>query len=212
MTSEDKMSTGRWIFLGFAIPILAELLGAFLIVTTESGAYAEGFSYIVVLVILIVAIPVTLFGNAFLVPRHIAEKESYLPKSMILPALFFGVVLIYYTGIWDKVIHPLFPRDVAKIQTASGHRVGENTWEAFYTVFEYTGSSENINVIQDYAVKAFDRRSRECADCIKMNVYYYFVPHELYDPIDYSVSRENAIAVFRHMSTDVRATIEQVER
>jgi len=212
MSSKVTKSIKSWIFFGFAIPILAELLGAILVVNTESGSYAEGFAYIVVLVILIIAIPITLIGNAILVPRHIADKASYLRRGMILPALFIGVILIYYTGIWDKAIYPLFPRHVEKIQTAAGHRLDENTLEDYFVILEYTGSDEEMDEIEDYAMKHFGVMSRECPKCMKMNVHYYFVPQEIYDPIDYSLSRERAVAVFRHLSTDESATIEKIER
>ncbi len=211
MTSKDTKSIRSWLFFGFAIPILAELLAAILIVSTESGAYAEGFAYIVVLIILIIAIPITLIGNTILVPRHIAENVSYLRRGMIFPALFIGAILIYHTGIWDKAIYPLFPRHVEKIQPAAGYKLDDNTLEDFFVVHEFTGSGEEMNVIKNYAEKDFDRLSRECPDCLKMKIYYYFVPHELYDPINTAISKEKAIAVFRYMSVEGSATIKQVE-
>ena len=153
-----------------------------------------------------------LIGNFILVPKHITDKESYLFRGMILPALFIGVTLIYYTGIWDKAIYPLFPRHVDKIQTAAGYRLDDNTWEDFFVINEYTGSDEDANAIEDYAVNQFGVLSRECPECMKMNVSYYFVPRELYDPIDDAASRESAVAVYRHMGTEGSATIEKIER
>lgn len=64
-------SLGSWLFIGFAIQILTEILAAILIASTESGAYSEGFAYIIVIVMLIIAIPVTLIGNIILIPRHV---------------------------------------------------------------------------------------------------------------------------------------------
>ena len=212
MTSKKTKSIRSWLLFGFVIPVLSELLAAFLIVNTTSGAYAEGFAYIVVLVILIIAIPISLIGNATLVPRHITDKKSYLSRGMILPALFIGVILIYYTGIWDKTIYPLFPRHIEKIQTAGGNRLDDNTLENYFTLHKYKGSGDEMKIIEDYAMEHFSVLSRECPNCVKMNVLYYFVPRELYDPIDDAVSRERAIAIFRHKSTEGNATIEKVER
>ena len=212
MASKKTNSVGNWLFLGFVIPILAELLTAILIVTTKSGAYAEGFAYIVVIIILVIALPITLIGNAILVPRHNTENVSYLYRGMILPTLFIAVILIYYTGFWDKVIHPLFPEHVEKIQPAAGYRLDDKTLEDFFVVHEFTGTDEEANEIKSYAMKNFTRLSRECPDCLKMDVYYYFVPHELYDPIDTEVSKEEAIAVFRYLSAEESTTIEQIER
>lgn len=211
MNYKETKSTRNWLFFGFVIPILAELLAAILIVSTESGAYAEGFAYIIVIVMLIIAVPITLIGNSLLVQKHIVDKVSYLRRGMILPALFIGVVLIYYTGMWDKVIYPIFPKQVEKIQPAAGYRLDENTLEDFFVVHEYLGSGEEMNVIKNYAEKTFDRTSRECPDCLKLNIYYYFVPRELYDPIDTAVSKDKAIAVFHYESAQEGATIKQVE-
>ncbi len=211
MNYKEIKSTRYWLFFGFVIPILALLLASIFIVSTESGAYAEGFAYIIVIVILIIAVPITLIGNTLLVPRHIADKMSYLRRGMIFPALFIGVNLIYYTGMWDKVIYPIFPKHVEKIQPAAGYRLDDNTLEDFFVVHEYSGSGEEMNIIKNYAEKNFDRTSRECPDCLKMNIYYYFVPRERYDPIDTTVSKVKAIAVFRYESTQESAAIIQVE-
>ncbi len=211
MNSKETKSIRNWLFFGFVIPILSELLAAILIVSTESGAYAEGFAYIIVIVILIIAIPITLIGNTILVPRHIADEASYLRRGMIFPALFIGTIMIYYTGIWDKVIYPIFPKQVEKIQPAAGYRLDDNTLEDFFVVHEFSGSGEEMNVIKNYAEKNFDRLSRECPDCLIMNIYYYFVPRELYDPINTAVNKGKAIAVFRYESAQESATIKQVE-
>lgn len=131
---------------------------------------------------------------------------------MILPALFIVVTLIYYTGIWDKVIHPLFPRHVDKIQTAAGYRLDDKTLEDFYVINEYTGSDKDVIAIDNYAHKQFSVLSRECPGCMKMNVSYYFVPRELYDPIDNAASKDSAVSVYRHMGTEGSATIERIAR
>lgn len=211
MSSKEIKNTANWITFGFIIPILAELLGAIIIVSTEAGAYAEGFSYIVVIVMLVIAIPLTLFGNIILVPKHIDNKQSYIFKGMILPGIFILAILIYYTGIWDKFIDPLFPSNVEKIQTAGGGRVGDNSLEDFFVVNEYTNSVEDMTKIENYARKHFATMSRECTKCLKMNIHFYFVPKEHYDPINYSLSRKRAVAVFRHLSTDDSSTIVKIE-
>jgi hypothetical protein len=106
MTSKD---TRTWLLFGFVIPILAEVVGAILIVSADSGASAEGFAYVVIIVMLIIALPITLIGNGIIVSRQLTDKWSYLRRGLIFPTLFIGACLIYYTGFWDKAIHPLFP-------------------------------------------------------------------------------------------------------
>jgi hypothetical protein len=210
MTSKVTRSTASWLFLGFAVPVIVEILAALLIVSTEAGASAEGFSYLVVLVMLVIAIPVTLIGNAVLVPRRPADTRSFLLRSMALPMVFIGAALIYYTGIWDDFIDPLLPSRVEKVQTAGGGRLGDDTFESFYTVHRYTGSETDFGAIEDYAKNHFARESRECSLCMKMNMYYYYVPKELYDPIDRAVSREKAVAVYRYLGTEADATFQRV--
>jgi hypothetical protein len=48
MTSKVTRSTASWLLLGFAVPVIVEILAAVLIVSTEAGASAEGFSYLIV--------------------------------------------------------------------------------------------------------------------------------------------------------------------
>jgi hypothetical protein len=210
MTSKVTRSTASWLLLGFAVPVIVEILAAVLIVSTEAGASAEGFSYLIVLVMLIIAIPVTLIGNAVLVPRHPADTQTFLLRSMALPMAFIGAALIYHTGIWDNYIDPLIPSRVEKIQSAGGGRLGGDTFESFYTVHRYKGAEVDASAIENYAEDHFARESRECSLCMKMNMYYYFVPSEVYDPIDRAVSRENAVAVFRYLGTEPGATFERV--
>ncbi len=198
-------NTRSWLLFGFAIPILAEFIGAILIVSTDSGASAEGFAGIVILVMLIIAVPITLIGNGIIVSGQLTDKLSYLRRGMILPVLFIAASLVYYTGFWDNVIHPIFPRHVEKIQTAGAHLLDENTYESFFVVNSYTGSSEELKEIENYANKKYAEYT-----WTSRNHIYYFVPHELYDPFDDSLNRERAVAVFRYMSTDETPTIEKI--
>jgi hypothetical protein len=69
MTSKESKGKGSWLLFGFAIPILAEVIGAILIVSTDSGASAEGYAYVVIIVMLIIALPITLIGNGIIVSR-----------------------------------------------------------------------------------------------------------------------------------------------
>ena len=98
----------------------------------------------------------------------------------------------------------------SEIQTAGGGRLGDDTFESFYTVHRFTGSETEMSAIENYAKDHFARESRECSLCIRMNMYYYFVPNELYDPIDRAVSREKAVAAFRYLGTEADATFERV--
>jgi hypothetical protein len=183
---------------GFAVPIVAEVLGALLIMSGDSKAYADGFAGLVVLVMLIIALPATLFANALIVPRHADEVSTYLLRGMILPAFFIAACVIYYSGFWDTKISPYLPRQVEKIQTAGGGRVDENTLESFFVVNDYQDSAEEQDQIEDYARATFARYSRESRDILSYTVNFYFVPKHSYDPLDDAASRERAVAVFRH--------------
>ena len=211
----NAKSTSNKFFFGFVIPILVEVIGAILVSMTDSGASAEGFAYVVVLVMLMIAIPVTLIGNILLVPRHADDNASYFFKGMILPAIFMLFVLIYYTGIWDKskrTMRPHLPGQVENIRTAeSGPTVG-NTYESFFVIEIYKGSTSEQHEISVYAQESFIEMTRENRNYLALDVWFYFVPRELYDPINNSINRERAVAVFRHMSTDGSTTIEKVER
>lgn len=200
------------ILFGFALPILAEVIVAFAIIITESGASAEGFAGILVVIILIIAIPITLVGNIFIVPRYMTNKLSYIFKGMILPACFIVAIVIYYTGIWDHTIKPYFPKQIEKIVTAGSGPVGDGTYEHILVVNSYTGSNEEHKEIESYAKKKYKEKTWEDSKYVTLTVQYYFVPRELYDPMDDSLNRERAVAVFRHMGTDKSATIERVER
>lgn len=206
-----KKIRSRLLF-GFALPILIEIIAALAIVTTESGASAEGFAGILIVIMLIMAIPITLIGNVFIVPRYMTDRLSYIFIGMILPACFVVVIVIYYTGIWDHKIKPYFPRQIDKIVTAGSGPVGDGTFESIFVINGYTGSSEEQKEIESYARKTYTERTWGNSEYVTLNVQYYFVPRELYDPLDDSLNRERAVAVFRHMGTDKTVTIERVER
>lgn len=59
--------SGR-VFAGFVVPVVVEVVAAIIIVSTGSGSSAGPFAYVVVLLMLICAIPITLISNVLLVP------------------------------------------------------------------------------------------------------------------------------------------------
>lgn len=204
--------TRNWILIGFCLPVLTEFAGSFLLVMTNSGASAEGFAYILVLVMLIVAVPVTLIGNIFLVPRMVTGTAVYFARGLIIPGCYFMVVLIYWTGLWDNAIEPLLPSQEVKISTASSGPVAENSYESFYVVNSYGGTDEEQAEIEIYAREQFVRQTREDSTYLTANEMFYFVPRELYDPIYDAPNRESAIAVFRHRGSEGGTVLERVER
>lgn len=209
-----KGTLSKFLF-GFVIPVLVEVICAILVSMTESGASAEGFAYVVVLVMLMIAIPITLIGNIILVPGHADDNASYLLKGMVLPAIFMAFVLIYHTGIWDKTIRTMRPYlsgHAENIRTAeSGPTVG-NTYESFFVIETYGGSAEEQHEIDVYAREYFIKMARGNRDYLALNVWFYFVPRGLYDPKNNFINRERAVAVFRHISTDGSTTIEKLEQ
>jgi hypothetical protein len=212
MTSNVTKDIRSWLLFGFVLPILVEVIAAIVIVLAESGASAEGFAGIVVLIMLIIAIPLTLVGNIVIVPRTMTDKLSYIFRGLILPACFLVSTVIYYTGIWDYTMRTYFPAQVEKIVTAGSGPVGDGTFESIFVVNSYTGSSEEQKEIESYAERTYTERTWGNSDYVTLSVQYYFVPREFYDPLDDSVNRAKAVAVFRHMGTDKSETIERVER
>lgn len=212
MTSNVKKDIRSRLLFGFALPILAEVIAAFTIIITESGASAKGFSGIFVVIMLMLAIPITLVGNIFIVPRYMTDKLSYFFRGMILPASTIVVIVIYYTGIWDYTIKPIFPKQIEKISIAGSGPAGGGTFESIFVVNSYIGSSEEQKEIEEYAQKRYTENTWENSEYVTLTVKYYFVPRELYDPLDDSLSKERAVAVFQHIGTDKSATIERVDR
>lgn len=195
---------------GFVLPLASEIVGAALIVTTESGADGEGLSWLVVLVMLVLALPLTLFANSFIVPRHAADSMAYFKKGMRAPAIFIVAVLIYHTGIWDKAISPYLPRHVEQIQPAGGGWIDEQTWESFYTLSSYQGTAEEQTDIEEFVrQRVVSTRGR---NKINSEIWMFFVPAELYDPIDNAVSKKHAVAVFRHEILPTNESVERVDQ
>ncbi|MGB5472403.1 MAG: hypothetical protein WBQ78_02865 [Gammaproteobacteria bacterium] len=200
------------LFFGFALPVLVEVIAAFAVIVPDSGASAEGFAGILVVIMLIVAIPITLVGNLLVLPGHMTDKFSYIFRSMILPSCFLVAILIYYTGMWDHTIRPYFPRQEENIQVAGSGPVGDGTYESIFVVNSYTGSIEEQKEIDNYARKTYTKKTWENSQYVTLDVQYYFVPRELYDPLNDALNRERAVAVFRHIGTDKSPIIEKVER
>ena len=186
---------------GFSAPLLILVAMASLIVATDSGAYAEGFAPLVILVMVIVAVPVIVVANMIVVPVAATENSAYFFRGMIFPAIFIAAMLIYYTGFWDKVVEPLLPQHIDKIQTAGGGRVDEDTYEFFYVVYNYEASAEEHLIIDEYMRDTYQRSTGQNSGYAKLNVNHYFVPDGHYDPIDDVVSRAEAIAVYRQEVT-----------
>jgi len=66
MSFNLKPNTRSLFLYGLALPILVEVIAVFAVIVTDSGASAEGFAGILVVIMLIVAMPITLVGNFLL--------------------------------------------------------------------------------------------------------------------------------------------------
>jgi|GEM_PF-1913244 len=212
MPSNLKRNTRSLFLFGLGLPILVEVIAVFAVIVTDSGASAEGFAGILVVIMLIIAIPITIVGNFLILPRQMTDKSSYIFRSMVLPACFIIAIVIYYTGIWDHTIRPHFPKQVEKIQVAGSGPVGEGKFEFIFVVNGYTRTIEEQAEIENYARQTYTRKTWENSKYVTFDVKYYFVPRELYDPLNDSLSKQGAAAVFHHSGTDKSATIEQIER
>ena len=204
--------TVKRVALLLLVPVLVEILAALLISMTESGADAEGFAYIVVLVMLFVAVPVTIVINLGLIVSAKTDSQGLFLKAMTSPAIFIVCVLIYHTGLWDGYIDPLIPRHVNKIQPASSGIVAENTYEAFFIVIDYQDTEQEQKLITDYAKTNFRERYSTMKEPPSYSTMYYFVPREDYDPFDEAVNREKAIAVFRNVIKAGQSSLERVTK
>ena len=129
---------------------------------------------------------------------------------MIMPAIFVAAVLIYHTGMWDKTVKSHLPRHTENIQTAGSGSFGGDGYRAYFVLNTYAGTPEDDQAIEAYASKNFLDMTRANSAYLSLNVYFYFVPREHYDPIDDAVSRERAVATFLHSNTDTSATMERV--
>lgn len=145
---------------GFTAPLLILVAIASLIVATDSGASAEGFAALIVLVMVIIGVPVIIVANMIVVPVAADQKSAYFFRGMIFPGIFIAAMLIYYTGAWDNFVEPQLPQRIDK------------------------------------------SRSWESSGYTTLNMSHYFVPADLYDPIDDIASRAAAIAVCRHEVTE----------
>lgn len=195
MTEADDKN--RLIY-GFSAPLLVIVGAASLIVMTDSGASAEGFAALGILVMVIVAVPVTVIVNMIIVPVAAPTRSAYLSRSMILPALTIIGMLVYYSGVWDDYIDPLLPRTVEKIRTGGSGRIAEDVYESFYVVTAYEGTAEELEVIDRYMRDYYQRRSWENSGYERLDMTHYFVPESRYDPVYDDVSRKAAVAIYRH--------------
>ena len=83
-------------------------------------------------------------------------------------------------------------------------------WGSFYTLSSYRGTEEeqnNIEVFVRQLVVSSRGRNR-----INSEVWFYFVPAELYDPIDDSISKKHAVAVFRNKILPTSESLERIDR
>lgn len=212
MTESAKKPWRARLVFGFIIPVVAEFIAAVLIVSTESGAYAGPFAYVLVLVMLMIAVPITIFGNLFIVPSDTVGIDDYLLRSMILPAVFVSACLIYHTGFWDHWIDPLLPRTVDKFSPAASGWIDKTTHEVFIVVNDYRDSDEDMDAIAQHAADDLARAIRDASDYAAYYIHYYFVPRERYDPIDDAASTANAIAVFRYAGSDGDPVLKAIEQ
>jgi len=172
MSFNLKPNTRSLFLYGLALPILVEVIAVFAVIVTDSGASAEGFAGILVVIMLIIAMPITLVGNFLLLPRKMTDKSSYIIKSMALPACFIVAIVIYYTGIWDHTIRSHFPKPVEKIQVAGSGPVGDGKFEFIFLVNGYTGSIEEQAEIENYARKTYTRKTWENSKYVTFDVKY----------------------------------------
>ena len=210
MTYTLKDDRNRLIF-GFSAPLLILVGVASLVVMTDSGAVDGGFAPLLILVMTIVAIPVVVVANIIIVPVRSPANAAYFVRGMFVPGLFILAMLIYSTGTWDNVIEPLLPQRVDKIQTASSGRIGEDVYESFYVVADYSGSAEDLAAIDAYIRDFYKRRNWENSGYAALDMSHYFVPVEEYDPIDDAISRERAVAVYRHDAIDGKYNLVRIE-
>ena len=199
------------VLLIFVLPIAVEIAAAMVVSMFESGAYADGFAAIVVLVMLIIAIPLTIFCNMLLVYTSFTSAGPGLLRAMIAPVVFIFCVLIYYTGLWDKQISPLFPETVEFIQPAGSGRMEDGSYQTFFTVHGFEGTTEELQTIEKFAQDDFDKMAWGNSGLLELHMTYYFVPTEKYDPIDYAKSRNNAIAVFRHAGSEDEQIMRRID-
>jgi hypothetical protein len=192
----------NWLVIAFIFPISLELAVSFLLVMFPSGASAEGFAYLIVLVGLMFAVPLTVFANIVLVPKDASWKVAVISRSLILPGIYTVAIVVYYSGFWDSVIDPLLPQQQSKIETASGGWIDDDTWESFYVVNGFEATADEQDLIENYAIRQFQRQTREDPGYSSRNEDFYFVPRELYDPINLTSSREDAVAVFQFHGVD----------
>ena len=212
MPSGSAKDTLNWLIFGLVLPIVAEILGVLVIATTNSGAYAEGFAGIVLLVMLIIGAPLTLFGNALIVSRSPAEKVAYLRKGMILPVLFLGACLVYYTGFWDKFIDPLFPSVEVKLQTGGGGRLDDDTYEFFVVANSYSGSDAELAEFEEYSRQLLRSSGWTVSDLETTTVLHYFVPRDMYDPIHDAPNRDSAVTIFRYTGSNGELVLDVLRR
>lgn len=210
-----SLKPGRFLqsklLLGFVLPLTVEVVGALLICSTDSGANADGFAGIVVLLMLLIALPGTLLGNIVILAPPAAEPARWFRRGMILPVMFLSAVLIYYSGIWDRWIHPLFPRTQENIQTLSSRKVDETTFESFFVVREFSDDSESLTEIEQYATEDFESMIRANPDYLDRNLYFYFVTADAYQGLDDDAIRQRAIVAYRHLASDKTPALERIK-
>lgn len=96
------------LLLGFVLPLIVEIIGSYLIARTDSGAEGASFAYLVVLIMLLAAMPITIAVNSYVVPAEPRDSATIIVRGMIFPAFYIAAVLIYYTGLWDQLVSPMF--------------------------------------------------------------------------------------------------------
>ena len=193
-----KLTIAKRVLYFFMLPLLVEFAAVVLISSTDSGAYAEGFASLALLVMLIIAIPLTIIGNLFIMPRLAEIGSNQLWRGMIIPALFIGICLVYYTGIWDKTIDPLLPRSVEMIQPAGSGWVNDTTYEIFLTLHGDYSSELQRQTISENARNRLIASHVEPSYASNVTTFLYVVPAEDYAPLDHASSRAMAVAFYSY--------------
>ncbi|MDA1372015.1 MAG: hypothetical protein O2971_14780 [Proteobacteria bacterium] len=166
------------ILLCLVLPVLVQAVGGILIILPESGASGGPFAGILILVMFLIAAPLTLLVNGVLLLPQDKDSNFYLKRGMIMPGIFLFSCLIYYTGIWDDYIDPLFPSSTPAISPASSIRIGPNASYDFFVLTDYLASEEELQEITEWVAGESLRGTFDD----QWHHRWYFVPGHLYAP------------------------------
>ena len=128
-----------------------------------------------------------------------------MSKAHLIYALLIGVLLAYFSGLWDATIKPvIFPKHVEKFTFLGAQPVDAESAEFFVVINDYQGFSDEEKEMTKYAMKLIYDSFKTNPEIKTMNLMVYFILHAEGSS---KMRRKRALAVLRYEGAEKRRSI-----